>query len=48
MLDLNNPIYQQTAAYGHFGRTESELTWESTELAAEIKHNVYPEALVTE
>ena len=47
-LDLLRPIYQQTAAYGHFGRTESELTWESTELAAEIKHNVYPEALVTE
>ncbi len=47
-LDLLRPIYQQTAAYGHFGRTQSELTWESTELAAEIKHNVHPQALVTE
>ncbi|MAR84005.1 MAG: methionine adenosyltransferase [Legionellales bacterium] len=47
-LDLLRPIYQQTAAYGHFGRTETELTWESTELAAQIKHNVHPEALVTE
>eukprot|EP00992_Anisonema_acinus_P001632 TRINITY_DN10511_c0_g1_i9.p1 TRINITY_DN10511_c0_g1~~TRINITY_DN10511_c0_g1_i9.p1 ORF type:complete len:409 (-),score=94.71 TRINITY_DN10511_c0_g1_i9:90-1316(-) len=27
-LDLRRPIYQQTASYGHFGRTEKELTWE--------------------
>jgi S-adenosylmethionine synthetase len=28
MLDLKRPIYQQTAAYGHFGRTEGDITWE--------------------
>lgn len=28
MLDLKRPIYQQTAAYGHFGRTEDNITWE--------------------
>ncbi|SMN00013.1 S-adenosylmethionine synthetase [uncultured Candidatus Thioglobus sp.] len=28
MLDLKRPIYQQTAAYGHFGRTESDISWE--------------------
>src|SRR6202051_1106929 len=36
MLDLLRPIYQMTAAYGHFGRTESEFTWESTAQAAEL------------
>jgi S-adenosylmethionine synthetase len=33
-LDLRRPIYQKTAAYGHFGRTEPEFTWESTDKAA--------------
>jgi len=33
MLDLLRPIYRETAAYGHFGRTEPELTWERTDLA---------------
>ena len=28
MLDLKRPIYQQTAAYGHFGRTDIELSWD--------------------
>jgi S-adenosylmethionine synthetase len=41
MLDLLRPIYQKTAAYGHFGRTEPEFTWERTDraeaLAAEAK-----------
>jgi S-adenosylmethionine synthetase len=41
MLDLVRPIYQKTAAYGHFGRTDPEFTWEHTdkarELAAEAK-----------
>ena len=41
MLDLARPIYQKTAAYGHFGRKEPEFTWERTDkaaaLAAEIK-----------
>jgi S-adenosylmethionine synthetase len=29
-LDLRRPIYRQTAAYGHFGRSEKEFTWEAT------------------
>ena len=33
MLDLKRPIYQGTAAYGHFGREESEFTWERTDKA---------------
>jgi S-adenosylmethionine synthetase len=33
MLDLARPIYQQTAAYGHFGRKEAEFTWERTDKA---------------
>ena len=33
MLDLKRPIYQATAAYGHFGREESEFTWERTDKA---------------
>ena len=28
MLDLLRPIYRKTAAYGHFGRTENEFSWE--------------------
>jgi S-adenosylmethionine synthetase len=34
MLDLKRPIYRATAAYGHFGRTESQFTWERTDKAA--------------
>ncbi len=34
-LDLRRPIYQKTAAYGHFGRTEPEFTWESTAIGDE-------------
>lgn len=34
MLDLRRPIYRQTAAYGHFGRTDVELPWEQTDKAA--------------
>jgi len=33
-LDLRRPIYQKTAAYGHFGRNEPEFTWEATDKAA--------------
>ncbi|MGH8175871.1 MAG: methionine adenosyltransferase [Steroidobacter sp.] len=33
MLDLLRPIYQKTAAYGHFGRAEPEFTWEKTDKA---------------
>jgi S-adenosylmethionine synthetase len=32
-LDLHRPIYQQTAAYGHFGREEPDFTWERTDKA---------------
>jgi len=31
-LDLLRPIYKNTSAYGHFGRTEPEFTWESTHM----------------
>jgi S-adenosylmethionine synthetase len=34
MLDLKRPIYRATAAYGHFGRTESQFTWERIDKAA--------------
>jgi S-adenosylmethionine synthetase len=36
-LDLLRPIYQQTAAYGHFGRELPEFTWERTDRAADLK-----------
>ncbi len=35
-LDLLRPIYQKTAAYGHFGRSEKEFTWERTDKKAEL------------
>ena len=37
MLDLRRPIYKQTAAYGHFGRTDLDLSWEKTEKEEELK-----------
>ncbi len=36
MLDLKRPIYLPTAAYGHFGRTDIDLSWEKTDKASEI------------
>lgn len=36
-LDLRRPIYKQTAAYGHFGRTDIDLPWERLDKAEEIK-----------
>jgi S-adenosylmethionine synthetase len=36
MLDLVRPIYQKTAAYGHFGRSEPEFSWERTDKADEL------------
>ena len=36
-LDLRRPIYKQTAAYGHFGRTDVELPWEKIDKADELK-----------
>ena len=37
MLDLKRPIYKQTAAYGHFGRTDIDLPWEHTDKVDELK-----------
>ncbi|WP_110927318.1 methionine adenosyltransferase [Bacillus massiliglaciei] len=37
MLDLRRPIYKQTAAYGHFGRTDVDLPWERTDKAEILK-----------
>jgi S-adenosylmethionine synthetase len=37
MLDLRRPIYKQTAAYGHFGRSDLDLPWERTDKAAVLK-----------
>lgn len=36
-LDLRRPIYRQTAAYGHFGRTDIDLPWEHTDMALELR-----------
>ncbi|EXJ22688.1 S-adenosylmethionine synthetase [Alkalibacterium sp. AK22] len=37
MLDLKKPIYKQTAAYGHFGRSDIDLPWERTDKVEELK-----------
>ena len=37
MLDLQRPIYKKTAAYGHFGREDTEFTWEKTDKVDELK-----------
>ena len=37
MLNLKRPIYQSTAAYGHFGREEAALTWEKTDKVEALK-----------
>ena len=37
MLDLRRPIYKQTAAYGHFGRTDLNVPWENTDRAEALK-----------
>jgi S-adenosylmethionine synthetase len=39
-LDLRRPIYKQTAAYGHYGRTEPDFTWERTTKAETLKKQV--------
>ena len=36
-MNLRRPIYTKTAAFGHFGRTEPEFTWEKTDKAAALK-----------
>ncbi len=38
MLDLRRPIYRQTAAYGHFGRTGAQFTWEQTDKADTLRN----------
>jgi S-adenosylmethionine synthetase len=37
MLDLKRPIYRETAAYGHFGRTEPSFTWERTDKVKDLR-----------
>ena len=39
MLDLRRPIYGQTAAYGHFGRTDIDLPWERVDKADKLKED---------
>ncbi len=39
MLDLRRPIYRQTAAYGHFGRTDIDLPWEHTDKAELLRQD---------
>ena len=36
-LDLRRPIYEQTAAYGHFGRTDVDLPWERADMVEALK-----------
>jgi S-adenosylmethionine synthetase len=36
-LDLRRPIYQKSAAYGHFGRADKDFTWEKTDRSAALK-----------
>jgi S-adenosylmethionine synthetase len=36
-LDLRRPVFLGTAAYGHFGRSEPEFTWEATDRADELR-----------
>jgi S-adenosylmethionine synthetase len=38
-LDLHRPIYQRTAAYGHFGREEEDFSWERTDRAAALRED---------
>jgi S-adenosylmethionine synthetase len=40
-LDLKRPIYQKTAAYGHFGRNDADFTWEKTDKIAELQKYVH-------
>jgi S-adenosylmethionine synthetase len=46
-FDLKRPIYQQTAAYGHFGRNDLDLPWEHTDVAATLRSeaSLSPEAV---
>jgi S-adenosylmethionine synthetase len=37
MLDLLRPIYEKTAAYGHFGRNDTDFSWEATDKAQALR-----------
>ena len=43
-LKLRRPVYRQTAAFGHFGRTEDTFTWEATDKAEALKADVFAAA----
>ncbi|HEU4461447.1 MAG TPA: methionine adenosyltransferase domain-containing protein, partial [Solirubrobacterales bacterium] len=43
-LKLHRPIYQKTAAYGHFGRDDSDFTWENTDRADALREAAGAEA----
>ena len=47
-LDLRRPIYKKTAAFGHFGRTEPEFTWERTDKAEALRADAGPLSPVTD
>ena len=46
-LKLRRPIFKKTAAYGHFGRTEPEFTWEATDKASTLSNAVGAREAVT-
>ncbi len=46
-LNLRRPIYRKTAAYGHFGRTDKDFTWEATDKAAALRSAAGLEAVAT-
>ena len=39
-LDLLRPIYRKTSAYGHFGRSEPEFTWEKTDMTESLREKM--------
>ena len=46
-LDLHRPIFQKTAAYGHFGRDDADFTWERTDRADSLRQAAGLEARST-
>jgi len=46
-LNLRRPIYKQTSAYGHFGRSEADFTWEATDKAAALQSAATGKTLAT-
>ncbi len=43
-LNLRQPIYKQTAAYGHFGRSELQLPWEQTNKVTLLRNSIKQQA----